>query len=397
MKNILFGILNVYRKSRLFLLKIRGLTPDDIHERRIVSGRAWEEFCENLKPAGAALLYGGAPKDAFNQAEGYRYLTRLVRAGLEAFVEYSDPAYPELRRMVHETVKMGADNPDNYYQNAKISGRYEYRITGMRGTVHYLGFGTQRGDYGKTGKFEPSGYLEGSELQIGSDGSFEIIVSCTKHDGNWLPMLDDSSMLIVRQTFLDRNTEQLAELKITRIAGDNLPTPITPKLIDEGLTAAGAFVAGASIFFSRWSDGFRKSKNSLPLFDPEVSNAAGGDANITYYHSYWELKEDEALLIEVIPPECDHWNFQLDNYWMESLDYRYFKIHINKHTAVSNPDGEVRIIVAHQDPGLPNWINTVGHRLGTMCFRWVKASEKPQPKTRVIKFDQLTTLLNLDA
>ena len=49
---------------------------------------------------------------------------------------------------------------------------------------------------------------------------------------------------------------------------------------------------------------------------------AGGDPNICYYHSYWQLGSEEDLVIEVTPPDCDSWNFQLDNNWMESLDYR---------------------------------------------------------------------------
>ncbi|MFK5282619.1 hypothetical protein ACI3PL_23950, partial [Lacticaseibacillus paracasei] len=53
----------------------------------------------------------GAPRDSFTQAEGLRYLTRLMRAGLEAFVEHSDPRAPVLHRVVHETVKMGAHRP----------------------------------------------------------------------------------------------------------------------------------------------------------------------------------------------------------------------------------------------------------------------------------------------
>lgn len=392
MKKLAFGILNLYKRFKLFTLRMKGMTLDDESEKRIVTGTAWEEFCENLKPAGAALLYGDSPKDGFNQAEGYRYLTRLVRASLEAFVEYSDPAYPVLRRMVHETVKMGADNPDNYYQNAKISGEYEYRIKGHRGTVHYLGFGTQRGDYGKTGNMEPSGYLEGSELQLNADNTFEIIVSKDRHEGNWLPMAEDSSILMVRQTFLDRDNEKLAELTIERTGGDAQPAPITPKLIDDGLVSAGAFVAGASMFFSRWSHGFKKNKNKLPRFDQSLSNAAGGDDNIAYYHSYWELEPNEALVIETTPPECEHWNFQLNNYWMESLDYRYFNVHINKHSAVYNDDGSVTIVVAHNNPNSPNWIDTVGHRQGTMCFRWVKASAHPEPSTRVVEFDKRIVL-----
>ncbi len=393
LKRFVFGLLGFYRKLRLWFIRLRGKTPEDIHAQRIVQGKAWDEFCDSLKAAGASLLYKGTPRDAFQQAEGYRYLTRLTRAGLEAFIEYADPAYPVLHRMVHETVKMGADNPDNYYQNAKISGAYEYRIRGHRGSVHYLGFGTQQGDYGKTGGLAPSGYLEGKDLQLNPDGTFEIILSCQPQTGNWLPMEPDTSLLIVRQTFLDRENEALAQLEIECLEGNVQPAPLTPKLMDEGLNSVSALVAGASFLFSKWAHGFQKHSNQLPMFDPAVSNAAGGVAGITYYHSHWKLASDEALVIEAQPPVCDYWNFQLNNYWMESLDYRYHSIHINKHTAIYEADGSVRIIVAHQDPGLPNWIQTVGHQEGTMCFRWSNAEATPQPQTRVVRFQELANLV----
>ena len=98
------------------------------------------------------------------------------------------------------------------------------------------------------------------------------------------------------------------------------------------------------------------------------------------------MQPEEALLIEVKPPECEAWNFQLDNHWMESLDYRYFRVTINKHTATYEPDGSLKLIVAHEDPGHANWIETTGHQQGTMCFRWIRADEHPQPRCRVVKF-----------
>ena len=118
----------------------------------------------------------------------------------------------------------------------------------------------------------------------------------------------------------------LAEIQIENLDGRKAPNAITAKSIDEGLKTASMFIAGAPLLFARWAKGFKQHPNKLPLFDPKVSNAAGGDANIIYYHSYWNLKIDEALLIRVKPPVCDSWNFQLNNYWMESLDYRYFTI-----------------------------------------------------------------------
>ena len=353
-------------------MKLRGKTEADIHAERIISGKAWEEFCDNLKSAGASLMYPGAPRDAFSQAEGMRYLSRLTRGGLEAFVEYSDPAFPVLRRMAHETVKMGADNPDNYYFNAQISGKYSYRLHGRRNSVNYIGFFTQNGNYGSTGGLSPCGVLEHADLKTEDDGSFEIILSPVPSGKNWLKIGPETSMVMVRQTFLDRLAETPAEVTIENLDGRTAPDPVTPALVDEGLKTASMFVAGASFLFARWANGFQKHTNKLPLFDPDVSNAAGGDASIIYYHSHWKLAEHEMLRITVKPPDCDSWNFQLNNYWMESLDYRYFTICVNKASAVYESDGSVIVTVAHKNPGVPNWINTCGHSEGTMLWRWYR-------------------------
>lgn len=367
---------------------------DDRHARRILDGTTWNDLLDRLRDAGQVIQREGSPTSAFDRAEGYRYLSRILRAALQTFVEHADPLAPVLQRVVHETAKMGSDNPDNYYMNAAISGDQEYRIRGNRGTVHYLSFGTQIGHYGKGAGMPFSGFLESSQMKIAPDGSFEIHVGQRPpEDGvDWLPMKPETGTLIVRQTRLDPVSETLAEIRIERVGGSPGPSAVTPKSIDEGLTQAGNLVAGAAMIFATWAEGFRAHANTLPQFDPALSNAFGGDPNIIYYHSYWQLGPDEALVIDAHPPACDHWNFQLNNHWMESLDYRYFRIHVNSKTAAYRADGSVRIVVAHEDPGVPNWIQTVGHDRGTMCFRWVRAAEHPQPQTRVVKLADVATL-----
>ena len=395
MRKLVIGLIGLFRRLSLTAQKLRGRTPADAAAQRVVSGKAWDEFCDTLKAAGAALTFPGAPRDPFNQAEGYRYLSRLVRGGLMAFVEHADPRAPVLHRVAHETVKLGSDNPDNYYQTAAIHGDYEYRISGRRNTVTYLGFGTQAGHYGQSGGLPPTGYIEAGEIEIGEDGTFDLIVSSRRHDRNWLPMTAESRTLIVRQTFLDRETEVPAELHIERIGcadDEKRPRPLTPEQIDEGLKSAGTLVAGAAMLFANWARGFKKHSNTLPMFDPDVSLQAGGDPNIVYYHSHWAVADDEALVIEAMPPECEHWNFQLNNYWMESLDYRHHTIHTNRHLAHHEEDGSVRLVVSHEDPGLPNWLETAGHASGTMCFRWIRAKEHPQPQTRLVKLSELRAL-----
>jgi hypothetical protein len=148
------------------------------------------------------------------------------------------------------------------------------------------------------------------------------------------------------------------------------------------------------MIFAGWAEGFQKHVNALPRFDPAISLAFGGVPDIAYYHSYWRLGPDEALVIDATPPPVDHWNFQLDNHWMESLDYRHHHIHVNSKTASYRKDGSVRVVVAHRDPGVPNWIETAGHGFGTMCWRWVRPEVEPppEPKCRVVAIADVATL-----
>ena len=354
---------------------------------RLMSGASWNEFCDTLRTAGNVILSRSAPADPLTRAEGFRYLGRLVRAGLEAFMERADPLRPALFRPVHETIKMGADNPDNHYQWACVQSDHTYRIRGRRGTISYLGLGTYAGFFGAGGRWAQTGFLESWELDIEPDGTFEIIVSRERpaEAANWLPMEPDTSSLIVRQTFLDRAHEQVAELQLERIDGEPGPTPLTPARVDEALTSASRLVVGAAMMFASWAQGFATRPNELPRFEQTSGMAAHGDPNIVYHHGYFQLGPDEALVVETTPPPCEYWNFQLGNHWMESLDYVSHRVAINKHEAALEPDGSVRIVVSHEPiPGVRNRLETAGHARGTMCLRWMRAEHHPEPVCRVV-------------
>ncbi|MEP1596061.1 MAG: hypothetical protein ABJK20_15860, partial [Halieaceae bacterium] len=182
-------------------------------EQRVMSGASWDDFCDGLKEAGQLVFAEKAPANAFDRAEGYRYLARMLRAGLESFLESGDSAFPELRCPVHETIKMGADNPDNYYQSAPINPEYDYRITGTRGTVDYLGFGTVINRYSSGGGMKTDGFLDSMDMDIADDGSLEIIVSQKEQAGNWLRLGPETNAINVRQTFQDRQNETRADIR----------------------------------------------------------------------------------------------------------------------------------------------------------------------------------------
>jgi hypothetical protein len=255
--------------------------------------------------------------------------------------------------------------------------------------VPYLSFGSKANRYAIDGTMASTGEIESQALQCASDGSFEVIASATPRPGNWLPLAPDSSMILVRQTFLDRPREEPASVSIERIGAPLRPVPLSAERLERGLAATAAFVHGTARTFADWTQMFRAKPNTLETLDQSLFYKAGGDPRIYYLHGYWVLAQDEALVIDTPVPECEIWNIQLNNYWMESLDYRYLPITVNKHTARYNPDGSATFVVAAEDRGVGNFLCTAAHGTGTMLLRWTGAKTHPIPKCRVVKLAEL--------
>lgn len=363
---------------------------NDIHNPAMAH---WADYCDRLKQVGLQILRDDAPDDEVTRAEGWRYLTRLTRAGFEWFVEFADPAFPVFFLPSHETLKLGLDNPDSFYQKCQLSGRYDYRLRGKRNSIDYLSFTTSKGNFAATGTQIETGFIDGDDIDIDEDGNFEILISARRQPGNWLPMEAETESLLVRQNYGDRSREIPAELHIECLNAGDVPAPLTMDELLPKLELSLKFVENFANIFCNWAGGCRNSLNQLPSEDQTRNKDAGGDPNIHYYIGAWTLQEDEALVVEVDHlPECRNWSFQLGNHWMESLDYRYSTIHLNQDTTEVSPDGSVRMIVAHKDPGLPNWLSTTGHTNGTMGWRWFRADNPLRPSTRVVKFNELKDL-----
>ena len=367
----------------------RSSDSDELSRENGFSREDWRAFCRDLEALGDIVATQEFAKAPLDQAEGYRYLTRLLRIGLEMQLENADPAFPSFYQASHETAKIGADNPDNHYLNATVSGAARYRLTGNRGDAPILSFGTKANRYAIDGTMASTGELDARDMTFSENGDFEITVSADKADGaegDWLPMQADTSMLLVRQTYFDKTRERRATVRIERLdAGAAAPAPLEGRELAGALSRTLAFVGGTARTFASWADDFREQAlNKLNTVDQQPFIRAGGDPSIFYLHGWWKLAPHEALRIDTPIPPCEGWNFQLNNVWLESLDYRHQKIHVNNGTARLNDDGSATIVVAPRDIGVGNWIDTCGHEQGAMLFRWTGATTHPVPHTEVI-------------
>jgi hypothetical protein len=81
------------------------------------------------------------------------------------------------------------------------------------------------------------------------------------------------------------------------------------------------------------------------------------------------------------------------NPFLHTYNYDYERVTINGGQVAYRPDGSWQIVVAHRDPGHPNWVSTAGHRRGRIWFRWFLPEDSPaRPETAVIPLDEVSRL-----
>ena len=215
----------------------------------------------------------------FDRAEGLRYLSRLLAAGLSSFVEATGPAHPVFRPLP-EMVKMGLDNPDNYYVSASIDPRRDYRIRGQRGTIHYLSFAAQNQNFAARDRITGgAGHLNDSELALDADGSFEIVASQREQEGNWLRLGPDTKQILARQTFLERARERPVELAIECVGVAGAPPALDPARVGGQLLGSAMYAIGCAQWFADWVIGFR-AKAPVNSFHLPTRTITAGSAAI---------------------------------------------------------------------------------------------------------------------
>ena len=213
-----------------------------------------------------------------------------------------------------------------------------------------------------------------------------------------MPLAEHASSLVIRQFFYDWGQEEPAELAIGCIERPNRESHTAETRLDEAgavarqLQALGEFV-DASVRFWLDIEEMGRSQGLNMFREPANRTDIGGaEENVTVWGS-WELGPDEALVIEVTPPEALYWSVALGNFWWETLDYANHQSSLNGHQAVVDDDGVFRAVVAHRDPGVANWLDTAGFSQGPMIFRWLRATGSPLPATRVVPFAELHGVL----
>jgi uncharacterized protein DUF1214 len=371
--------------------------------QRLLSGRAWEDYCEVLRLAGRAIERFGTEPTDLDRAEWYRFLTRLTRNGLERFVENCEPERPRLRDAPWRQ-SINFQSPDQDHLLAEfVDGRHRYLIRGTRGTVPYFVMASwvarqpedagardwaARGFAGlaecNPALLRTTAMLQSQSIEYDSQGNFQVLVSREPPPGggNWLQIAADCVGLLIRVVHHDRATEVAPQFSIERL-DHPAPRPLDAAHLSTQLAKSGQLVlAYLELVRSWWQDNLSKRPNGI-RFSRSVYLSNGGVPDRHHGFGTWVKAPDEALVLSFTPPECDYWIFQLCNPWQENFDnYEDGQGHVTKYRCVSEPDGSVLIVIADCDPGIGgNWLDPGGHVHGGMSLRLILTQAPPPPVT----------------
>ncbi len=349
---------------------------------------AWDKFCDDLKSAGDIALRETAANNAVDRAAAFRLLSRNIGLALQFEMENNDPLHPELLHYFDPLRKQGGDNTDALYVGGPINGTDTYRITGKRGTSRYFGVTVvENGNTPWGGGV--AGMLFGDQIETDEEGNFELFLSPDPQPGNWIKTTPDTFRVTFRQFFADWEGEAPMEARIDRLTGDGAPPQLTPETVVDGLASASHWVKWSVTYWADMIEKWKVQPNRFlsyrQLDDNKIDATPGGEPLI----SYWMLPPDEALIVRVKPPKSHYWAVEFGNYWWETMDYRYRLASTNCHHATLEDDGELIVVVSHDDPGLPNWLDPSGHSEGYITFRWMLADSCPVPQCEQVKRSEL--------
>jgi hypothetical protein len=278
----------------------------------------------------------------------------------------------------HELGGVGTsgDNPDAIYRMAGIEGGGHYEILGQyhpdSRPVQTL-IEVNAGDMAKPQSIMPitagkhadihnTSLISDRELVVADDGTFRLTLGGEGKGPNHLAIPESGYGLIGVRDILGRWTDKPPKLTINRL--DSVAEqPWTLETVREKVIAdLEGYIRFWGDFPNIWFGGIKPNERSEPMGRPGGWGFVGG--------MNFSLDDDEVFLVTTHPGEARYTGFQICNPWMIAPDARHKQVCLNLSQVTKNADGTITYVIARDDPGVANWLDTDGMRDGVGILRW---------------------------
>lgn len=336
--------------------------------------------------------------DANDTADCIRSVVHTLEGGLALMFE-SDAERPFFRPIVSRTRKMLGDNPDALYYTTPVRGDRAYRVWGNTAGCVYLSFTVELHDNEGGYSAQTAGVLRDSDFDIDANGDFELVFGGDARERNWLALPAGAGEIVVR-CYWERPEPAAADptrvvpLHIEPLEPVGPPAPWDDASVAAGLRRVTNFVRSRTLEQPKMGDRVQPdwvSTTPNQFNEPDFPGELGFSAfDAVYAMAPYFLNDGEALVVTGRWPKCRFANVALWNRFLQTYDYAHRPAGRNRANTTLEPDGSFRLVLASQDPGVPNWIDTEGRPFGMMFFRFFLPEEEvATPQCEVVKVADL--------
>lgn len=363
----------------------------------------WAEFVDQLKDLPSRIL-AKLPEDRRNdpqiqQEAGRLALEALAARTIEAIS--ADVNNPTFLPGINQTLNVYQPNSDTLYKQASIDPAGSYRLRGTRGSLRIFKLGQMSvsGAAG-SGPVVPLAYGDFNTLPVDADGKYDVILSQTRpegYTGAWWKLEPQTQELVVRQVAADWKNERDPTIAIERLDKTTLRPRESAASLRTRLDGLAKRTENTALYLVSIPGDLRKEGfvNKLKVFD--VVSGMGGLFGQFYYHGAYELRDDEALILEAkVPSKCGYYSTILTNDLFETTDWVNNQSSLNDTQSRIDKDGVLRIVISASDPGVPNWLDTAGNPTGVVQGRWTDCDAQPMPDLRKVKLADVRKSLPKD-
>ena len=314
----------------------------------------------------------------------------------------SDPNYPKVLGYVFEPahewfgikipggVGFGGINPDNNYSIIPVDGRARFELHGRR-----IEPGPTDVQFTLLGNFFLTitlANLDWNDLQVKPDGGFVITIGPEPANGrsNHLQTGPDARYLLIRDVRGD--WRQVANAyRVKRMDRVRAPPITFEQMVDRAARFTIDDVAGAYLFMA-----MNSAQEINTIKPPFGSGNLGGLVTQMMTGARLKLSDDEAFVVTVGPGASKYHVLPLYNFWQCTMDIGDHTSCMNSVQSQANADGSFTYVIALQDPGVYNWLDSVGLHEPRFWIRWQLLSPNPGPEARPWIKGELVKLRDLD-
>lgn len=316
----------------------------------------------------------------------------------------SDPCYPKIAWLMTPAhrwfgrdvpgSRWGGDSPDFIYRIIPIAHGGQYEIRG-RPTCDHPPLISHALMANNTAAPVTQGLLDSSAIATDENGEFVISIDARPAEGraNHLQTGPGADHLLIRDALGDWLTQRPNALRVRRLdAPDRAPLPA------EELAPRAARNLLECLYYTYYCTQSGSGQPPNQLRAPSSSAAFGGMATQWSTKGNLCLEEDEALIITANAAGALFRNVMLTDAFHMSLDYWSRTSSLNMTQMAADEDGRFTYVVAHQDTGVHNWLDTGGLRRTIFGHRWQAfpcngSGETPAIAARLVKFNNLDSEL----